>query len=231
LALPHETIVALLEGVDFLEPLSSEELGALAHKAATVHWDAGFTVFEEGDRGSACYVIDSGRVKVTRRLADGQPITLAQVGHCGVVGELALLAGDRRSASMEAIEPTTAVEIDSDDLMAILQSNAQAAIGLAAHVGDLLREANDRVFATATSSANGRVLATLLSQVEARQARDPGKEEVELVGTMTDLARLAGAQRDDTARVLHWLENEGVITIKRGRIVVHSPDALRGQLA
>ena len=47
---------------------------------------------------------------------------------------------------------------------------------------------------------------------------------------MTDLARLAGAPRDDAARVLHWLENEGVITVKRGRIVVHSPDALRGQL-
>jgi hypothetical protein len=74
------------------------------------------------------------------------------------------------------------------------------------------------------------VLATLLSQVEARQAHHPGEEEVELVGSMTDLARLSGAPRDDAARVLHWLENEGVITVKRGRIVVHSPDALRGQL-
>jgi CRP/FNR family transcriptional regulator len=230
LALPHETIVALLEGVDFLEPLSGEELDALARKVDTIHWDAGVTVFEEGDRGNACYVIENGRVKVTRRLADGQPITLAQVGHCGVVGELALLAGDRRSASMETIEPTTAVEIASEDLMGILQSNAKAAIGLAAHVGDLLREANDRVFASTTSSANGRVLATLLSQVEARQAHHPGEEEVELVGSMTDLARLSGAPRDDAARVLHWLENEGVITVKRGRIVVHSPDALRGQL-
>jgi CRP/FNR family transcriptional regulator, cyclic AMP receptor protein len=230
LPLPHETIVSLLEGVDFFEPLSADELDALARKVETVHWDAGVSVFEEGDRGSVCYVIDTGRVKVTRRLADGQPITLAQFGHCGVVGELALLAGDRRSASMETIEPTTAVEIASEDLMGILQSNAKAAIGMAAHIADLLREANDRVFTSTTSSSNGRILATLLSQVEARQARSPGEEEVELVGSMTDLARLSGAARDDAARVLHWLENEGVITLKRGRIVVHSPDALRGQL-
>ena len=116
-------------------------------------------------------MIDSGRVKVTRRLADGQPITLAQAGHCAVVGELALFAGDRRSASMETIEPTTAVEIAAEDLMAILHGNAEAAIGMAAHIADLLRTANDRLFATTTSSANGRILATLLSQVEARQAR------------------------------------------------------------
>lgn len=230
MALPHETIVGLLEGVDFLESLSGEELDALARKVETVHWGAGVTVFEEGDRGDVCYVIETGRVKVMRRLADGQPITLAQVSHCGVVGELALLAGDRRSASMETIEPTTAVEVASEDLIGILQSNAKAAIGMAAHIADLLRNANDRVFAAATSSASGRVLATLLSQVEARQARDPGDKEVELVGSMTDLARLSGAPRDDAARVLHWLENEGVITVKRGRIVVHSPDALRGQL-
>ena len=76
---------------------------------------------------------------------------------------------------METIEPTTAVEVASEDLIGILRSNATAAIGMAAHVADLLRAANDRVFATTTSTANGRILATLLSQVEARQARTPAK--------------------------------------------------------
>ena len=66
--------------------------------------------------------------------------------------------------------------------------------------------------------------------MEARQARDPRDENIELVGSTTDLARLAGAQKDDTARVLHWLENEDVIRLKRGRIIVRSAAALRGHL-
>ena len=230
MSLPHETIVALLDGVDFLAPLSSDEVDALARKVDTVDWDAGTTVFEEGDHGDACYVVHSGRVKVMRRLADGQRITLAQFGHGGVVGELALLEGDRRSASMETVEPTTAVAIGADDLMAILHGNARAAIGMAVHVAELLRTANDRLFNSATSTVNGRILATLLAQVEARQALQPGEQEVELVGSTTDLARLSGAPRDAAARVLHLLENEGVISMRRGRIVIHSPAALRGQL-
>jgi CRP/FNR family cyclic AMP-dependent transcriptional regulator len=229
-SLPHETIVTLLDGVDFLASLSSEEVDALARKVDTIRWEPATTVFEEGDRGHACYVIDSGRVKVMRRLADGQPITLAQVGHGGVVGEMALFAGDRRSASMETVEPTTAVAIGAEDLMAILHGNAEAAIGMAVHVAELLRSANDRLFATSTSTVNGRILATLLAQVEARQARHPGEQDVELVGTTTDLARLSGAPKDAAARVLHWLENEGAISMKRGRIVIHSPSALRGHL-
>ena len=63
-----------------------------------------------------------------------------------------------------------------------------------------------------------------------RPLTELSEENLELVGSTTDLARLAGTQKDDTARVLHWLENEGVISLKRGRIIVRSPAALRGHL-
>lgn len=231
MTLDHEKLVTLLDGVDFLASLSDADIEALARRVRPVSWEAGTIVFHEGDRGDACYVIDRGAVKVMRRLADGQRITLAHVGPGGVVGELALFAGDRRSASMEVVEPTTAVAIAAEDLQEIMGRDARAAIGMAVHVAELLRAANDRLFATATSTVNGRVLATLLAQVEARQAHAPGTGDVELVGSTTDLARLAGAPKDATARILHLLENEGVISQRRGRIVVHAPAALRGHLS
>jgi len=131
---------------------------------------------------------------------------------------------------MVTLEPTTAVAISREDLLALLENNAQAAISMAIHVAGLLARADERLFATSTSTVNGRILATLLAQVEARQARHPGEENVELVGSPTDLARLAGTPRDAATRLLHWLENEGIITLKRGRIIVRSPAALREQL-
>ena len=230
MTLSHDTIVALLDELDLFESLSDEEIDALADRVDTVTWEPGTTIFEEGDRGDSCYVIHTGSVKVMRRLVDGQPIALAQVGHGAVVGELALFASDRRSATLQAVEQTTAIVISKDELMAILRGNAEAAISMAVHVAGLLQKAEDRRFASATSTVNGRILATLLAQVEARQALHPGDGEVELVGSPTDLARLAGAPKDAAVRVLHWLENEGAISLKRGRIVVRSPSALRGHL-
>ena len=211
MSLPHDTVVALLDELDLFEALAADDIDALARKVDTVSWEAGTIIFEAGDRGDACYVIHSGRVKVMRRLVDGQPITLAQVGHGAMVGELALFASDRRLATLQAVDPTTAIAISREDLMAILRGNAEAAISMAVHVAGLLQQAEDRHFASATSTVNGRILSTLLAQVEARQLRHPGEEDLELVGSTSDLARLAGAQKDDTARVLHWLENEGVI--------------------
>jgi CRP/FNR family transcriptional regulator, cyclic AMP receptor protein len=229
-SLPHATIVALLDGLDLFESLSDHEVDDLAGRVDVVSWDSGTTVFNECDHGDACYVIHSGQVKLMRRLADGQPIALAQVGHGAIVGELALFGSDRRSATMQTVEQTTAVAISREDLMAILHGNAEAAISMAVHIAGLLRAADDRLFASATSTVNGRILATLLAQVEARQVHHPGEENIELVGNTTDLARLAGAPKDAAARVLHWLENEGAISLKRGRIIVRSPAALRGHL-
>lgn len=228
--LPHDTVVALLAELDLFAALAEDELHTLADKVDTVEWDAGHVVFEEGDSGDACYVVYSGRAKVTKRLVDGQPIALAQVEHGGMVGELALFAAERRAATLQAVEPTTAVAISREDLMGVLHGNADAAMGMAIHVAKLLQRATDRQFSDATSTTNGRILATLLAQVEARQSRNGAEENVELVGSTSDLARSAGTPKDDAARVLHWLENEGLIRVKRGRIIVHSPSALRGYL-
>jgi CRP/FNR family cyclic AMP-dependent transcriptional regulator len=228
--LSHENITALLHGLGFFSSLSSDEIDALATRVDTVTWPPGTIVFEEGDRGQDCFVIDSGRVKLMRRLIDGQPIALAHVGRGGLVGELALFAAGRRSATMEAVEETTAIVIEGEDLMAILRDNADAAIGMTERIAELLGKAESRLFTSRTSTVNGRILATLLAQVEARQAAHPGEDRVELVGSPTDLARLAGAPKNEATRLLHWLENEGTIDIKRGRIVVRSTAALRGHL-
>jgi len=230
LALPHDTVVALLNELDLFESLRDDEIDALARKVDTFEWDAGTVVFEEGDVGDACYVIYSGRVKVTKRLVDGQPIALAHIEHGGMVGELALFANERRAATLQAVEQTTAIAISREDLMAILHGNAEAAISMAILVARLLQRATDRQFTSSTSTVNGRLVTTLLAQVEARQGQNGQEENIELVGSTSDLARIAGTQKDDAARLLHWLENEGVVRVKRGRIIVHSPAALRGYL-
>jgi CRP/FNR family transcriptional regulator, cyclic AMP receptor protein len=230
LTLPHATVFALLDELELFEALEDDEIDSLAREVKTVRWEPGTVVFEEGDHGEECYVIHTGSVKVTRRLVDGQPIALAQVGHGGVVGELALFASERRAGTLQAVDLTTAVTITREQLMGILRGNAEAAISMAIHVARLLQRATDRQFAAATSTVNGRILATLLAQVEARQAHSPGQENIELVGSTSDLARSAGTQKDDAARVLHWLENEGVLRVKRGRIIVRSTPALRGYL-
>jgi CRP/FNR family transcriptional regulator, cyclic AMP receptor protein len=224
--LQPDTIVSLLEGVDWFSSLTADELETLARGAVTVQLDTDDTVFEEGDRGDRCFVIQSGSVKVLRRFPDGRRMTLARLGPGSVFGELALMGGERRSATVQAAEPTVVVGLGADSVMEILRRDPEASLGVALTLADRLRAANERLFDYALATVSGRVAATLLAQVEARQAQGAGDRDVEVVGTATDLARLAGAARDSATRVLHWLENEGVITLKRGKTIVHDPAAL-----
>jgi CRP-like cAMP-binding protein len=224
--LQTDTVVALLAGHEWFASLTDEELAGLADKAETVYWEAGNVVFEEGERGDDCYVLHSGAVKILRRFPDGRRITLARLGPGSVVGELALFNGERRSATVEALEPTLAVALAGKNVMSILKADPEAAISVAVGLADRLRAANERMFEHALATVTGRVAATLLGQVEARQAQGAGDRDVEVVGSPVDIARLAGAPRESATRVLHWLENEGVISMKRGKTIVHEPAAL-----
>ena len=188
----------------------------------TVNWQAGAIVFEEGDRGDACYVVYSGQVKVMRRLVDGQPITLAQVGHGAMVGELAMFARHHRTATLQAVEPTTAIAISHEDLMEILRGNAEAAISMAVHVAGLLERAQNRAFASTTSTVNGRILATPTMTCKGRMSE-------ELIA-VTDLdGRSLNNQRASSELAMHLLiyrERPDVKAVCHA----HPPDALRGHL-
>jgi CRP/FNR family transcriptional regulator, cyclic AMP receptor protein len=219
-------VIERLGTLDWFSSLTDEKLEALASKAETVRWEADEPVFEEGDLGSCCYVLHSGVVKVTRSLPDGRRITLARMGPGSVFGELALFNGEHRSASVVALELTSAVALAAEDVMQVLRTDPEATLRVAIGLADRLRATNERVLEYALASTSGRVVATLLAQVEARQAQGAGDYDVEVIGTATDIARLAGSPRESVVRVMHRLENEGVISMKRGKTIVHDPSAL-----
>jgi len=229
--LQTDTIVSLLDSVDWFASLTREEIEELAKSARTHQWEAGHIVFEEGDRGDCCFVLHTGSVKVLRRFPDGRRITLARLGPRNIFGELAIFNGERRSATIQVAEPAVAIALDADRVMGLLRSDAEAALSVMVSLADRLRATNERLFEYSVSSASGRIIATLLSQVEARQQHDGvGDRDVELVGSVVDIARLAGTARESATRVMHWLENEGLITIRRGRVTVHDVIGLSNQL-
>ena len=100
-------MVSLLSNHEWFSSLLPEELDDLAAGAETLYWERGQIVFEAGEQGDECYLLHTGAVKVVRRFPDGRRITLARMGPGAVVGELALFNGERRSATVEAVEPTS----------------------------------------------------------------------------------------------------------------------------
>jgi CRP/FNR family transcriptional regulator, cyclic AMP receptor protein len=224
--------VRLLGRVALFAGLSERDLDELAQVAVPRSWLPGEAVFREGDPGDTCYVIRSGVVRVTRRHTDGRQITLAELRDAEVFGELAMFGGETRSATVEAVEPTTGVAILAGDLRRTMLTHPDIAVAMLAGLADRIRAANERLARQTFQTVEGRVASALLAQVEALSASsaEGPPREVLIRATQAQIAQLSGSSRESASRFLAKLERAGVITTGRGKILVHEPAALNNYI-
>src|SRR5262245_60183439 len=109
-------IVELLGGVPLFSDLSPAELERVAQVAIPRSFPRDTRVCHEGDSGDACYIVSDGSCRVTRQHSDGRAITLATLGPGAIFGELAMLDGEGRSASVEAAENTELLALPATDM-------------------------------------------------------------------------------------------------------------------
>lgn len=107
----------LLRAVDLFEELSKSELRKVAGLAKQFTFAVGESVTEEGTPGGRFHVIESGRAKV---VAGGR--TRASLGPGEYFGELSLIDGEPRSATVVAVEPLTTLSIAEWNLRPLLKS-------------------------------------------------------------------------------------------------------------
>jgi CRP/FNR family transcriptional regulator, cyclic AMP receptor protein len=227
---PSGATAELLRGVPLFAGLSEPELQKIARVAVPRNYPGGTIILREGDPGDTCYVLERGQARVTRQHADGRTITLTNVSTGEIFGELAMFGGEVRSATVEAVDDVRAVAILAGDLKRLLNEHPEIAVKLLAALGEKLREANARIARQSFQKVSSRVAGVLAELVETgsrRPARAEG-EPVEVVvrSTQADLAQLAGTSREAASRFLATLQRAGVLTTRRGRIVVHDPPAL-----
>jgi CRP-like cAMP-binding protein len=219
-------VVELLASVPVFSTLEQDDMFAVASLAVPRTFEQGEIVFRKGDESDTCYVVRSGRARATREHPDGRTITLASFGPGDIFGELAMFEDERRSATIETLEPTTVVAILGPDMRRLMATHPMISMRLAIALGRRLRESNERLARQSFQTVQSRV-ALVLAELVA-QASPDGREasEVPLITTQASIAQLAGSSRESASRFLAVLERAGVISQGRGRLVVHDPSAL-----
>jgi CRP-like cAMP-binding protein len=100
-----------LMGLDLFTELDHHDLAQVARWAREVRAEPGDALFEQGALPFELFVIEEGEVEVVR---DGEP--LATLGAGELVGEMSVLRGERRMASVHAVTSVTAIALSADDL-------------------------------------------------------------------------------------------------------------------
>ena len=219
----------LLARVPLLSGLEPTELERIAQVAIPRSFPKGARIFHEGDRSDACYVIRSGEVRVTREHSDGRAIALATLGPGELVGELAMLDGGVRSASVETLTEVELLAVSATDMKGLLERNAQITAKLVVALTKRLRETNERISRQSFQTVPSRV-AGVLSQLVSEENAEQGRDGVTIRMNQADLAQLAGTSRESVSRFLAVLERAGVVRVGRGRVTVLEPHRLRAYI-
>lgn len=233
----EQSAVELLQSVPLFAGLEDDELERFSHVAVPRSFPAGTRVFHEGDNSDACYIVKSGSFRVTREHSDGRAITLATLGAGEIFGELAMLDGDKRSASAEALTDGELLALPAGDVRGLLARHPEIALKLVAGLVRRLRAANVRISRQSFQTVPSRVAGILLqlsreslSQEGAVDGNGAGAGEVTIRMNQTDLAQLAGTSRESVSRFLAELERAGVVRSGRGRVTVLDPPKLRNYI-
>lgn len=126
-------VAAFLRNVPVLSELPEEQLRRLAGCVREVSVRAGAWLMRQGDAADALYMVRSGRLEV---LDEGPPEVLIRTLRRGdVIGELALLRRDTRSASVRAQRDSDLIELDRADFEALIQRAPEFALGLTRAMG------------------------------------------------------------------------------------------------
>ena len=225
----EQSPVELLRSVPLFADLEEAELERFSRVAVPRSFPAGVRVFHEGDHSDACYIVREGSFRVTREHSDGRAITLATLGPGDIFGELAMLDGEVRSASVEALEDGELLALPAGDVRGLLARHPEITVKLVAALVRRLRAANERISRQSFQTVPSRV-AGVLSQLVAEEAPRGEGGEVTIRMNQVDLAQLAGTSRESVSRFLADLERAGVVRAGRGRVAVLDPPKLRNYI-
>jgi CRP/FNR family cyclic AMP-dependent transcriptional regulator len=215
----HHRIASLLSTNPFFSGLVQDTLDRIAGICRPHHLAAREVLFLKGDPSDGLYAIRRGLIRIGTTDDHGQQMTMNILGGGDVFGEIALLDGRSRTADAVAMEDTEMFFLPRRDLLGLLKSEPSIALQLLELLCARLRDLIERMEETTFLSAETRLARRILMLVT-----DYGAE---VHASQEELASLAGVTRETVNRHLQCWKRSGVLTLGRGRLMIHDLEDLK----
>lgn len=174
---------------------------------------SGAVLFEAGDPGDGFYRLDEGALKVTLQSPSGEERILAILGTNSIVGDLAIIDGQPRSATVIALSDCSLRYVSRSEFLSCAARHPELYRYLVKLLASRLRETDYTIEALAFLSARGRVAYALLEIADALGEKTNSHAVViPNIIHQRDVAALAGVARENTNRILKEWERSKILT-------------------
>lgn len=215
--------LAELQGPDSIfSGLSVEDWAEIASRSVQISFVKGKELLVQGDPGDMMLILTEGTARVSMLTAGGREIVLAYAEPGAVLGEIALLDGGERTASVTATSAGSALQLGRNALKDFAASHPEFTWSLMQQLARRLRTA-DQTIESDRAYASGPRLARYLKRLIRKDSAEKS-HRVEL--SQTELGNFAGMSREHINRQLKSWEESGVISLEQGRVRVLDADML-----
>jgi len=190
----------------------------------------GDIIFLEYEPGDSFYLIQSGRVKISKVVAENEKM-LAILEPGDVFGEMAIIENAPRSATAVAVEEVRALLFKKENFEIILQTNPAMALKLLTIFAKRIYEQKRRLMVLALEEDDAKVMDVLLMLAEQRGINPNSIEKVELVTNEEQIASWAAIKVDICKKVLGHYSQMGRIDIQADRIIVKNINEIHRLIA
>lgn len=170
---------------------------------------AGYVLFEEGDTGDEMYIIQEGKVRIVKRVDQGEKL-LAVIPPGEFFGEMAILLNEPRSASAIVEEDAKLLVIDSATFEAMIKSNGEIAYRIIKKLAQRLKETNSQIEMLSYKDANRKVVYAFVRSAD-KGREIPGKG-ILVPLSAGDVAGLTGLELAKVVEILKKLVEAKLLT-------------------
>ena len=196
-----------LRRVTMFQALDERDLDALTKVARQTTAERGEIIVNQGSKGESLYVVVSGQIRVYLSDETGKEVILGLEGPGAIFGEISVLDGELRSASVAAMKRTELLKIEGQAFRQLLQTNARLALAVIAALAGMIRKLTDATQGLALQSAYRRLVARL----QERAVEENGQTVIPERLTHQLLADMIGCSREMVSRIMSDLAKGGYL--------------------
>jgi CRP/FNR family cyclic AMP-dependent transcriptional regulator len=184
----------------------------------------GTILFQEGDAGKEMFVLQSGKVIISKRVRGAEKV-LAILGAGEFFGEMAIISNRPRNANATVAERARLLVIDSKTFEAMVRGNAEIAVRMIKKLSERLTEADAQIENLMLTDPSTRIIHQLLHLSEATAAHL--QEGIEIDFSLKEQSAKIGVGEPAIRLMLHKLERAGLVERKGERLTIFSRARLR----
>ena len=205
-------IFGQLPGQSLLHSLDAEELKEVLTLAREHKAEKGKVLLGQGDEANFLLILVEGSARITVYSANGREIVLGYSAVGSVLGEIALLDGGTRTASVIAMEPVKYLTLGRGAFEQVVMRNPRVALRMMREMASRLRLANQTIETDRAYAAASRLARFLLRLVK------PDDRNPRITLSQTELSMFAGISRENINRQLGLWAQAGIVAMEQGQI-------------